>query len=257
MKVVTVGIGQCGCNIVDEFFAINAYARSFLHRRIEIVTDAFAINTDEADLTGLRFVPKDKHHRIIIGMMKTFGHGVGKTNADVAMVMKGSYASITDTTSPTTTPASTLRITDIKEIDSNPVYWNLAWRGREAELVQKVREINTEYFTTHTYIKGETVCADMTVDIWNMLQTAGITSIIVAGNLDLDNYTFAQCNHSWLLIFSLEESKSEPSAFALESTNGQLYFAGDTARNPNLKRYWGGFFYTKPSDFRADFKECW
>jgi len=97
MKVVTVGIGQCGCNIVDEFFAINAYARSFLHRRIEIVTDAFAINTDEADLTGLRFVPKDKHHRIIIGTMKTFGHGVGKINADAAMVMKGSYAAITDT----------------------------------------------------------------------------------------------------------------------------------------------------------------
>ena len=97
MKIVAVGIGQCGCNIVDEFYAINAYAKSFLHRNIEIVTDAFAINTDEADLTGLRFVPKDKHHRIIIGTMKTFGHGVGKINADAAMVMKGSYSAITDT----------------------------------------------------------------------------------------------------------------------------------------------------------------
>ena len=97
MKIVAVGIGQCGCNIVDEFYAINAYAKSFLHRNIEIVTDAFAINTDEADLTGLRFVPKDKHHRIIIGTMKTFGHGVGKINADAAMVMKGSYVAITDT----------------------------------------------------------------------------------------------------------------------------------------------------------------
>jgi cell division GTPase FtsZ len=96
MKIVAVGIGQCGCNIVDEFYAINNYAKSFLHRNIEIVTDAFAINTDEADLTGLRFVPRDKHHRIIIGTMKTFGHGVGKINADAAVVMKGSYAAITD-----------------------------------------------------------------------------------------------------------------------------------------------------------------
>ena len=97
MKIVTVGIGQCGCNIVDEFYAINNYAKSFLHRSIEIVTDAFAINTDEADLTGLRFVPKDKHHRIIIGTMKTFGHGVGKINYEAALVMRGSYAAITDT----------------------------------------------------------------------------------------------------------------------------------------------------------------
>jgi len=97
MKVVAVGIGQCGCNIVDEFYAINNYAKSFLHRNIEIVTDAFAINTDEADLTGLRFVPKDKHHRIIIGTMKTFGHGVGKINYDAALVMRGSHTAITDT----------------------------------------------------------------------------------------------------------------------------------------------------------------
>ena len=97
MKVVAVGIGQCGCNIVDEFYAINNYAKSYLHRNIEIVTDAFAINTDEADLTGLRFVPKDKHHRIIIGTMKTFGHGVGKINYDAALVMRGSHTAITDT----------------------------------------------------------------------------------------------------------------------------------------------------------------
>ena len=96
MKVVAVGIGQCGCNIVDEFYAINNYAKSYLHRNIEIVTDAFAINTDEADLTGLRFVPKDKHHRIIIGTMKTFGHGVGKINYDAALVMRGSHTAITD-----------------------------------------------------------------------------------------------------------------------------------------------------------------
>jgi cell division GTPase FtsZ len=96
MKVVAVGIGQCGCNIADEFYAINNYARSYLHRNMEIVTDAFAINTDEADLTGLRFVPRDKHHRIIIGTMKTFGHGVGKINYEAALVMRGTHTSITD-----------------------------------------------------------------------------------------------------------------------------------------------------------------
>jgi len=50
MKIVAVGIGQCGCNIVDEFYATNSYAKSFFNRGIEILTDAFAINTDEVDL---------------------------------------------------------------------------------------------------------------------------------------------------------------------------------------------------------------
>ena len=96
MKVIAVGIGQCGCNIADEFYGINNYARSFFGRRVEILTDAYAINTDEADLTGLRFIPKDRHHRIIVGTLRTFGHGVGKINFEAASIMKESYAAITD-----------------------------------------------------------------------------------------------------------------------------------------------------------------
>lgn len=96
MKVIAVGIGQCGCNIADEFYAINNYARSFFGRRVEILTDSYAINTDEADLTGLRFIPKDRHHRIIVGTLRTFGHGVGKINFEAASIMKESYSSITD-----------------------------------------------------------------------------------------------------------------------------------------------------------------
>ena len=96
MKVIAVGIGQCGCNIADEFYGINNYARSFFGRRVEILTDAYAINTDEADLTGLRFIPKDRHHRIIVGTLRTFGHGVGKINFEAANIMKESYAAITD-----------------------------------------------------------------------------------------------------------------------------------------------------------------
>lgn len=97
MKIVAVGIGQCGCNLVDEFHAINNYSNSFfLTPRTHIVTDAFAINTDEADLTGLRFIPKDKHHRIVIGVMKTFGHGVGKMNVEAAKIMQASHSVIAD-----------------------------------------------------------------------------------------------------------------------------------------------------------------
>ena len=67
-----------------------------VNRQIEILTDAFAINTDEADLSSLRFVPKDRHHRIVIGTMRTYGHGVGKINSAAAKLMAEGQAAITD-----------------------------------------------------------------------------------------------------------------------------------------------------------------
>jgi tubulin-like protein CetZ len=78
MKVVVMGLGQCGGRIADEFARLNQRARS--HRKIEIVTGAFAVNTDAADLSGLATIPTDYKHRILVGGRKTGGHGVGKIN---------------------------------------------------------------------------------------------------------------------------------------------------------------------------------
>jgi len=96
MKIVAIGIGQCGCNVADDFYAINKYARSFFTRRIEILTDAFAINTAKADLEGFKYIPKDKRHRILIGEMRTLGHGVGKVNTEAAKIVKDNCSVITD-----------------------------------------------------------------------------------------------------------------------------------------------------------------
>ena len=75
MKVVAIGIGQCGCNIADELYAINNYSKSVFHRNTAILTDAFAVNTDETDLGSLRHIPQDRSHRITIGTSRTHGHG--------------------------------------------------------------------------------------------------------------------------------------------------------------------------------------
>lgn len=96
MKIVAVGIGQCGANVVDEFNYINSYAKNFLGRNITIVTETFAVNTDEADLLGLKYVPKDKVHRIVVGGMRTFGHGVGKLNREAARIMNEGYSVVAD-----------------------------------------------------------------------------------------------------------------------------------------------------------------
>ena len=49
MKLAVVGLGQCGGRIADEFAQLNRRAR--VQRGIDIVTGAFAINTDIAFLS--------------------------------------------------------------------------------------------------------------------------------------------------------------------------------------------------------------
>ena len=76
MKVLVIGLGQCGGRIADRFAWLNKKARSV--RGIDVVTDAFAVNTDVADLSGLSTIKADYRHRILVGGHKTEGHGVGK-----------------------------------------------------------------------------------------------------------------------------------------------------------------------------------
>ena len=76
MKLVVVGFGQCGGRIADEFARLNRRARG--QRGIEIITGAFAVNTDAADLSGLYTIKPDYQHRVLIGGEKTRGHGVAK-----------------------------------------------------------------------------------------------------------------------------------------------------------------------------------
>ena len=78
MKLVIVGLGQCGGRVADEFAQMNGRAES--QRRVQVITGVYAVNSDEADLTGLKAVSRDYQHRILIGGRKTTGHGVGKIN---------------------------------------------------------------------------------------------------------------------------------------------------------------------------------
>jgi cell division GTPase FtsZ len=78
MKLIVIGLGQCGSRIADEFARLNNRAKS--QRGIEICPGVFAVNTDAADLSGLTTIKSDYQHRILIGGRKTGGHGVGKIN---------------------------------------------------------------------------------------------------------------------------------------------------------------------------------
>jgi cell division GTPase FtsZ len=94
MKLVVVGLGQCGGRIADEFAKLNGRAHG--RRGMNIITGAFAVNTDAADLSGLSCISKDHRHRILIGGRKTGGHGVGKINELGAEIAKEDADKIVD-----------------------------------------------------------------------------------------------------------------------------------------------------------------
>jgi cell division GTPase FtsZ len=94
MKLVVVGLGQCGGRLADEFARLNKRARS--QRGIEIITGSFAVNTDAADLSGLQTISGDYQHRILIGGRRTGGHGVGKINELGAEVAKEDSDKVVD-----------------------------------------------------------------------------------------------------------------------------------------------------------------
>ncbi len=94
MKFVAIGFGQCGSRIADEFARLGRRASS--QRGIEIITGAFAVNTDTADLSGLTYIKPDYQHRILIGGRKTGGHGVGKINEMGAEVAREDGDKIVD-----------------------------------------------------------------------------------------------------------------------------------------------------------------
>ncbi len=94
MKLVVVGLGQCGGRIADEFARMNSRAKG--RRGMEIITGCFAVNTDAADLSGLSAISNDHRHRILIGGRKTNGHGVGKINELGAEIAKEDADKIVD-----------------------------------------------------------------------------------------------------------------------------------------------------------------
>ena len=77
MKLIVIGLGQCGGRIADEFARLNKRAHGA--RGLRIITGAYAVNTDIADLSGLTTI-NSTSERILIGSKKTQGHGVGKIN---------------------------------------------------------------------------------------------------------------------------------------------------------------------------------
>jgi cell division GTPase FtsZ len=86
MKILVIGLGQCGGRIADQFSRQNQRAK--IKRGLEIVTGAFAVSTDTSDLIDLTSIKADYKHRILIGAKELQGLGVDGNNELGAQVMQ-------------------------------------------------------------------------------------------------------------------------------------------------------------------------
>jgi len=95
MKLVVIGLGQCGGRLADEFARLNQRTRQM--RGMDIMVDVFAVNSDTTDLTGITTIKADHHHRILIGAELTRGHGVAKMSELGAEIARKDGDKVIDT----------------------------------------------------------------------------------------------------------------------------------------------------------------
>ncbi|MFC1991738.1 hypothetical protein ACFLVC_03330 [Chloroflexota bacterium] len=115
----------------------------------------------------------------------------------------------------------------------------------ESELVgetptETAKNIIQLYHETHSYSKWDLfVCADMAMDVWNMLQAQGISAVIKIGSVDKAILNMEDSGHAWVLA-----EISPGNYLALETTNGQVVLR---AENP---LYYGGWSFENPREYK-------
>jgi hypothetical protein len=112
--------------------------------------------------------------------------------------------------------------------------------------IRAVKKIVEDYHKTHTYSKEDMfVCADMAIDVWNMVETQGIHAIIKAGAVDKDITELRNVNHAWVMA---EVAPDE--WIALETTGGFLVCPVQPLCLKNNTRYYSGWNYASPKEFK-------
>ncbi|MBL7208581.1 MAG: cell division protein FtsZ [Dehalococcoidia bacterium] len=75
MRLLIVGVGDCGCRLAGEFTRLNKVARA--KQRVSVVSRAYAINDDQASLAALPKAGRKWLHPVLIRGLVA---GLGKSN---------------------------------------------------------------------------------------------------------------------------------------------------------------------------------
>jgi hypothetical protein len=112
--------------------------------------------------------------------------------------------------------------------------------ARDGIIIRVLQDIVKVYQATHTYSKSDFyVCADMSLDVWNMVETKGINARIAVGNVQNPHAEWDQFNHAWVMAEATPDSW-----LALETTGGVV------VRGDENGRYYRGLFFDTPRDFK-------
>lgn len=148
----------------------------------------------------------------------------------VATTPNPNYASPTST--PTDVPVYVLPI---------PAAGNM--KDQNIQIIKKIVE---EYHKTHTYnLPDMYACAQMSQDVWDMVETQNINAIIKVGRIDQDISKESDANHAWVLA---ETSPGE--YIAMETTGGYLVCTDPSICAVNNPRYYFGWTYNTPKELQ-------
>lgn len=94
MKLMLIGLGQCGNRIADEFARLGNRAQR--ERGAKVITDAFAVDTDASAMGGLQVIRSHHDRRIVVGETRTKNNSTGGSAELGAQVVKEDGYKIVD-----------------------------------------------------------------------------------------------------------------------------------------------------------------
>jgi hypothetical protein len=114
--------------------------------------------------------------------------------------------------------------------------------SQEDTNIRVLQQIAEDYHKIHTYSLDDFfICADMAMDVWNIVDTKGMRALLVVGNIRDPNAGWMDYNHSWVVV------ETAPRQWvAIETTGGFLVYKNN---NPN---YYRGIFFETPKDLKTN-----
>ncbi len=117
------------------------------------------------------------------------------------------------------------------------------------ENMAAIKEIVENYHATHTYtLSGMYVCAQMAQDVWDMVETQGITAKLKVGNVNQKVSTIEDADHVWVM------AEVTPDQWvAMETTGGFLVCPDTNFCTSDNPLYFYGWDYSSPKDLQNMF----
>ena len=105
---------------------------------------------------------------------------------------------------------------------------------------ETAENIVKRYHETHIYSEYDFfVCADMALDVWDMLKAQGINSLIQIGNVKTRAKDITEADHAWVL------AETSPGHYlALETTGGYAVYKDDN------ELYYKGWAFDNPKEYK-------